>query len=110
MKTPVQCRRSDPEPPPPMSVPKFDFAAEEPVANVNSAPPSRVTYVEDAWGRLSELVDGVMAQPENEGMIPSKNGLSIKQYIQSKPIKWGIKSFLQCESATGYIVNAEIYT
>ena len=46
----------------------------------------------------------------DEGMIPSKNRLSIKQYIQSKPIKWGIKSFLLCESATGYIVNAEIYT
>jgi len=45
-----------------------------------------------------------------EGMIPSKNRLSIKQYIQSKPVKWGIKAFLLCESATGYIYNVEIYT
>jgi len=46
----------------------------------------------------------------DEGMIPSKNRLSIKQYIQSKPVKWGIKAFLLCESATGYIYNVEIYT
>lgn len=46
----------------------------------------------------------------DEGMIPSKNRLSIKQYIKSKPIKWGIKSFLLCESETGYLMFAEIYT
>lgn len=46
----------------------------------------------------------------DEGMIPVKNALSIKTYIKSKPIKWGIKTFLLCESDTGYIVNAEIYT
>ena len=43
-------------------------------------------------------------------MIPTKNRLAIKQYIKDKPTKWGIKSFLLCESQTGYIVNAEIYT
>ena len=46
----------------------------------------------------------------DEGMIPTKNKLSIKQYIKAKPIKWGIKTFLLCESKSGYIVNAEIYT
>ena len=43
-------------------------------------------------------------------MIPTKNKLSIKQYIKAKPIRWGIKTFLLCESKSGYIVNAEIYT
>jgi len=46
----------------------------------------------------------------DESMIPSKNRLSIKQYIQSTPIKWGVKAFLLHESATGYIYNVEIYT
>ena len=46
----------------------------------------------------------------DEGMIPTKNRLAIKQYIKDKPIKWGIKSFLLCESETGYILHAEIYT
>ena len=36
--------------------------------------------------------------------------MSIKQYLKDKPIKWGLKTFLLCESETGYIVNAEIYT
>jgi hypothetical protein len=46
----------------------------------------------------------------DEGMIPTKNKLSIKQYIKDKPIHWGIKTFLVCDSINGYITNAEIYT
>ena len=46
----------------------------------------------------------------DEGMIPTKNRLAIKQYIRDKPVKWGIKSFLLCEAKTGYILDAEIYT
>ena len=46
----------------------------------------------------------------NEDMIPTKNSLSIKQYIKDKPIKLGLKTFLLHESKTGYITNAEIYT
>ena len=46
----------------------------------------------------------------DEGMIPTKNRLSFKQYIKDKPIKWGVKTFLLCDSDTGYICNAEVYT
>lgn len=46
----------------------------------------------------------------DEGMIPTKNALSFKQYIKDKPIRWGLKTFLLCESKTGYIMNAEMYT
>jgi hypothetical protein len=46
----------------------------------------------------------------DEGMIPTKNRLAIKQYLKDKPVKWGIKSFILCESKTGYIWNAEVYT
>jgi hypothetical protein len=46
----------------------------------------------------------------DEGMIPTKNRLAIKQYLKDKPIKWGIKSFLLCESNSGYVWNIEIYT
>jgi len=46
----------------------------------------------------------------DEGMIPTKNKLGFKQYIKDKPIKWGIKTFILCESSSGYIVNAEVYT
>ena len=43
-------------------------------------------------------------------MIPTKNRLTIKQYIRDKPVRWGIKNFLLCEAKTGYILQAEIYT
>ncbi|XP_053536610.1 histone-lysine N-methyltransferase PRDM9 isoform X2 [Ictalurus punctatus] len=46
----------------------------------------------------------------DEGVIPAKNRLAIKQCIASKPVKWGIKSFLLCESKTGYVYNIEIYS
>uniref|UniRef100_A0A2C9K812 PiggyBac transposable element-derived protein domain-containing protein n=1 Tax=Biomphalaria glabrata TaxID=6526 RepID=A0A2C9K812_BIOGL len=46
----------------------------------------------------------------DEGMIPCKGRLAIKQYIKSKPIKWGIKAYMACDSNTGYIMNLEIYT
>ena len=46
----------------------------------------------------------------DEGMIPTKNQVSIKQYIKDKPVKWGIKTFILCESKTDYIVNSEVYT
>jgi hypothetical protein len=46
----------------------------------------------------------------DEGMVPTKNKLSIKQYIKDKPIRWGIKTYLLCDSMNGYIMNAEIYT
>ena len=34
-----------------------------------------------------------------------KGRLGIKQYIKSKPIKWGIKLFTIVESQTGYVLN-----
>uniref|UniRef100_A0A2C9K8Q1 PiggyBac transposable element-derived protein domain-containing protein n=1 Tax=Biomphalaria glabrata TaxID=6526 RepID=A0A2C9K8Q1_BIOGL len=46
----------------------------------------------------------------DQGMIPCKGRLAIKQYIKSKPIKWGIKAYMACDSNTGYIMNLEIYT
>jgi len=46
----------------------------------------------------------------DEGMIPCKNRLSIKQYLKDKPVKWGLKSFLLCDSENGYISAVEIYT
>ena len=46
----------------------------------------------------------------DEGMIPTKNALSFRQYIKDKPIRWGMKTFLVCDSDNGYICNAEVYT
>ena len=46
----------------------------------------------------------------DEGMVPLKNRLAIKQYIKDKPAKFGVKSFILCGGENGYILSAEIYT
>lgn len=45
----------------------------------------------------------------DKSMIPAKNRLGIMQKIKSKPVKWGLKTFLTCESTTGYILNVFIF-
>jgi len=46
----------------------------------------------------------------DEGVIPTKNRLGFKQYLKDKPVKWGIKTYMLCESKTGYVYNLEVYT
>ena len=45
----------------------------------------------------------------DEGMVPSKNRLSFKQYCKDKPTKWGIKTFILTDSRNGYLYDAEVY-
>ena len=46
----------------------------------------------------------------DEGMIPTKNKLSFKQYIKDKSICWVIETFPLRDGENGYICNAEVYT
>ncbi|CAG0888976.1 unnamed protein product [Darwinula stevensoni] len=46
----------------------------------------------------------------DESLMAYKGRLSWIQYIASKRARFGIKSYMLCESATGYIWNAAIYT
>ena len=46
----------------------------------------------------------------DESMIKFKGRLSFRQYLPSKPIKWGIKMWALCESDTGYAYNMQVYT
>jgi len=46
----------------------------------------------------------------DEGMVPFKGRLAIKQYCKDKPTKWGIKVFLLTDSTNGYLYSAEVYT
>jgi len=45
----------------------------------------------------------------DEGMVPSKNRLSFKQYCKDKPTKWGIKTFTLTDSRNGYLYSTEVY-
>ena len=40
--------------------------------------------------------------------IPFKGRHKYKVYIPSKPIKYGLKAYLLCESRTGYVLNWEL--
>ena len=42
-------------------------------------------------------------------MVPHTGRLSFKQYIKNKPVNWGIKLWVLCESKTGYIYRFQVY-
>ena len=46
----------------------------------------------------------------DEAMIKFKGRLKFRQYICNKPVKFGIKAFLLCNSINGYCYNITIYT
>ena len=46
----------------------------------------------------------------DEAMIAYTGRLAFKQYIPSKPTKWGIKVFEICESKSGYCMDFDVYT
>ena len=46
----------------------------------------------------------------DESMVKFKGRLGFRQYLPSKPIKWGLKVWSLCESATGYAWNLQVYT
>ena len=46
----------------------------------------------------------------DESMVKFKGRLSFRQYLPSKPIKWGVKVWVLAESTTGYISRFQVYT
>lgn len=48
-------------------------------------------------------------QSVDEAMVAYKGRYSAKQYIPSKPIKWGFKVWMRCDSKTGYCHQYDIY-
>ena len=46
----------------------------------------------------------------NEHMVKFKGNNSMKQYIKNKPVKWGIKVWERCASASGFLYEFDIYT
>jgi hypothetical protein len=49
-------------------------------------------------------------QSIDEHMIKFKGHNMMKQYIKSKPIKWGFKMWCRCDSTTGYLYECDLYT
>ena len=83
----------------------------------NAAPPA----VPDKLGKLRWFVNFLNAKftelympygfvTIDESMVKFKGRLSFRQYLPSKPIKWGVKIWTMAESTTGYVCKFQIYT
>lgn len=48
-------------------------------------------------------------QTVDEGMIAYKGRHKAKQYIPSKPTRWGLKGWLRCDSLTGFCHQLDLY-
>ena len=46
----------------------------------------------------------------DKSMVKFKGRLAFRQYLPSKPTKWGVKVWSLCESSTGYTWNFQVYT
>ena len=46
----------------------------------------------------------------DEHLVPYRGRCSFRQYIKSKPAKYGLKLWLLCDSSTSYVLNVQIHT
>ena len=59
--------------------------------------------------KVSEVLSKNSEQSIDEHMVKFKGGSGMKQYIKSKPIKWGFKFWFRCSSKSGYLYQMDIY-
>ena len=85
-----------------------------------SNPQDDLMNKEDKLHRIRELWDDFMSRCRanywptreiglDEAIKRFKGRCSFKQYIKNKPVRWGLKLFCVCCSATGYLWNAAWY-
>ncbi|XP_065675888.1 piggyBac transposable element-derived protein 4-like [Hydra vulgaris] len=71
--------------------------------------PIRVVF--DVWVQtLSNSFRPYENVTVDEELVPFRGRCSFRQYIKSKPAKYGLKLWLLCDSSTSYVLNAQIYT
>jgi hypothetical protein len=46
----------------------------------------------------------------DEGICPFRGRVGFRIYMKNKPNKYGLKLYLLCDAATGFVLNCEIYT
>ena len=59
--------------------------------------------------KFSEVLSNDSEQSIDEHMVKFKGRSGMKQYIKSKPIKWGFKFWFRCSSKSGYLYQMDIY-
>lgn len=59
---------------------------------------------------FKETMNNTVHQSIDEHMVKFKGHNIMRQYVKSKPIKWGFKMWCRCDSLTGYLFDFDIYT
>ena len=59
--------------------------------------------------KFFEVPSNDSEQSIDEHMVKFKGRSGMKQYIKSKPIKWGFKFWFRCSSKSGYLYQMDIY-
>ena len=66
--------------------------------------------IESMNSKFSEYYDSNKNLSIDECMIKFNGRLKFKQYIMNKPVKFGVKGFLLCDSSNYYCHRIEIYS
>ena len=59
--------------------------------------------------KFFERLSNDSEQTIDKHMVTFKGRSRMKQYIKSKPIKWGFKFWVHCSSKSGYLYQGDIY-
>ena len=58
--------------------------------------------------KSAKVLSNNKEQSNDEHMLKFKGCSGMKQYIKSKPIKWGFKFWFRCSSKSGYLYQMDI--
>lgn len=74
----------------------------------------KLAAVRNIWEKWIEVLPKLYYPNENvtvdEQLVAFRGRFPFKQYIPSKPAKYGIKIWTLCDSDTSYVLKAQIYT
>jgi len=74
----------------------------------------RLAPIRDVFDLWVETLSKSFVPYENvtidEQLIPFRGRCSFRQYMKSKPAKYGIKLWVMCDSSSSYALNIQVYT
>ncbi|XP_028437853.1 piggyBac transposable element-derived protein 4-like [Perca flavescens] len=70
-----------------------------------------IQEVWDAWvRRLPRLYNPGPDVTVDEQLVPFRGRCSFRQYMPSKPARYGLKSWVACDAGSSYLWNMQVYT
>lgn len=68
---------------------------------------SLVNHMKEAFQKYYECSENIVI---DEYVVPFRGRLGIKLYFKDKPVKWGIKLWMLCDSTSGYCHNFDLHS